>query len=55
VQHHAVVLKAEAAGQLGVGGHLLVVDLPVLEDLGDLLGENVGVLDVALVELEVHL
>ena len=55
MQDHAVVFEAEAAGQLGVGGHLLLVDLAVGEDRGDLLGQRVRVGDVALVELEVHL
>ena len=55
VQHHAVVLEAEPAGELRVGRHLLLIDLAVLEDLGDLLVEPVRLLDVALVELEVHL
>ena len=35
VQDHAVVLEAEAARQLRVGGHLLLVDLAVGEEFGD--------------------
>ena len=55
VQDHAVVLEAEAAGQFRVGGHLLLIDLAVREYLGNLGRQRVGVRDIALVELEVHL
>src|SRR5262249_16880955 len=55
VQDHAVVLEAESPGDLRVGRGLVLIDLAVLQDLGDLLVEDVRLLHVALVELEVHL
>src|SRR2546423_1549103 len=55
VKNHSVVLEAEPSRKLRVGGHLLLVNLAVGEELRDLLGQRVGVRDVALVELEVHL
>src|SRR5258706_9026721 len=55
MQDHAVVLKAESSGELGVSRHLLLVYNSVSQDVGDSLIEIVSSFYITLVQLEMHL
>ena len=55
MQHHAVVLEAQASSELGVGGHFFFVDLAVGQNGSDTRRQIICRRDVPFVQLEVHL
>ena len=55
VQDHAVVFEPQAAREFGVSRHFLLIDFAVSQKLGNLVRQLICLLDVTLVEFEVHL
>src|SRR5688500_9748732 len=55
MKNHAVVFESQAPRELRIRGRFVLIDLPVRENLSDLLVESIRVRHVPLVELEVHL
>src|SRR5712671_2749410 len=54
MENHSVVFKSETSGQFRVSGHLLLIDVTVLDKLSDPGRQVICLLDVAFIEFEMH-
>lgn len=55
VQDHSVILEPQTALELGVSGHLFLLDSAIPQDVRDRLRQSIGFPDITLIKLEVHL